>query len=74
MTVAPARTPPLARCRQSRLWDVPAYLQQQRTMTKAAAEEESEGHPMPWRPAEKPAALPAVHEMPITASTEAGTT
>jgi len=54
MTVADARTPPLARCRQSHLWDAPAYLQDQRTMTKAAADEESEGHPMPWRPAEKP--------------------
>src|SRR5215471_13346386 len=52
VTVAHARTPPVARCRQSRLWDVPEYLQEQRTMTKAAAE--SEGHPMPWRPAEKP--------------------
>jgi hypothetical protein len=73
MTVAPARTPPLARCRQSRLWDVPAYLQQQGTMTKAAAEEESEGHPMPWRPAEKPTkstpapttTLPEEHPAPL---------
>ena len=26
---SPFRTPPLARCRQSRLWDVPAHLQEQ---------------------------------------------